>query len=170
MHTHMHTYIQSSGTVTSLMEMKEQEGKTWNVCGWSYKRTEELWGRTSKTGIKKITCEPHASFLLVAAFFHTLHDGYFFLQGVSLTVPCCFTWGVSLSLTHPVLVYVGSTSCVPLFWYMWGVSLTCPVLVYMGSFSYMPNVGLPVELLLHTPCWLLSLGSFSHKVYAGFFM
>ena len=48
--------------------------------------------------------------------------------------------------------------------------LRAPVLVYMGSFSYMPSAGLHVEFLLHTPCWLLSLGSFSHKVYAGFFM
>ena len=60
----------------------------------------------------------------------------------------------------------------PMCWYIWEVCLTYPVLVYMGSFSYMPSVGLPVELLLqlHTPCWPLSLGSFSHKVYAGFFM
>ena len=75
---------------------------------------------------------------------------------ISLTVPCCFTWGVSLSLTHPVLVYARSTLC----WFMiiWGVSFTCPVLVYMGSFSYMPSAGLRVEFLLHTPCWLLFLG------------
>ena len=45
-----------------------------------------------------------------------------------------------------------------------------PMLVYMGSFSYMPSAGLRVEFLLHTPCRLLSLGSFSHKVYAGLFM
>ena len=141
MHAHTHAHIQSSCTVTSLMEMKEQEGKTWNVCGWSYKRTEELWGRTSKTGTKKITCEPHASFLLVAAFFHTLHDGYFFLQGAFLTVPCCFTWGVSLSLTHPVLVYAESTSCAPQCWFIWGVTLTYPVLVYLWSFSYTPHAG-----------------------------
>ena len=65
--------------------------------------------------IQKITHEPCASFLLVMTFSYTFHSGYFFLQGVSLTVPCCFTWGVSLSLTHPVLVFVGSTSCVPLY-------------------------------------------------------
>ena len=93
----------------------------------------------------------------MTTFSYTLHDGCLFLWGVSLTVPCCFTWGVSLSLTHPLLVYAGSTPCAPLCWFIWGVSLTCPVLVYVGSF-------------LHTPCWLLSLGSFSHKVYAGFFM
>ena len=121
--------------------MEEQEGKTWNVCGWSYKRTEELWGRTSKTEIKKITCEPRVSFLLVATLSYTLHDGYFFLLGVSLTVPCCFTWGVSLSLTHPELVYVGSTSCAPPCWFIWGVTLACPALVYVQSFSYTPHAG-----------------------------
>ena len=57
------------------------------------------------------------------------------------TVPCCFTWGVSLSLIHPVLVYVGSTSCAPQCWFIWGVSLTCPVLVYVWSFSYTPYAG-----------------------------
>ena len=98
----------------------------------------------------------------LTTFSYTLHDGYFFRLGVSLTVPCCFTWGVSLSLTHPVLVYAGSTSCTPPCWFIWGVSLTCPMLVYVWSFSYMPSAGLCVEFLLHTPCWLLSLGSFSH--------
>ena len=119
----------------------------------SYKRTAELWGRTSKTGIQKITRKPCASFLLLS--FHDdflLHTPWlflFFLWGVSLTVPCCFTWGVSLGLTHPVLVYVGSTSCMHLCWFIWGVSRTCPVLVYMGSFSYMPSAGLHVEFPLH---------------------
>ena len=68
------------------------------------------------------------------------------LWGVSLTVPCCFTWGVSFGLTRPVLVYAGSTSCAGLC----GEHLLCaPVLVYMGSFSYMPSAGLHVEFLLH---------------------
>ncbi len=74
-----------------------------------------------------------------------LHAQCWFTCGVSLTSPCSFTWGVSLSLTHPVLVYVGSTSCTHLCWFIWGVSLTHPML---ASF----------------------LGSFSHKVCAGFFM
>ena len=85
----------------------------------------------------------------MTTFSYTLHDSYLFLWGVSLTAPCCFTWGVSLSLIHPLLVYAGCTPCATLCWFIWGVSLTCPVLVYMWSF-------------LHTPCWILSLGSFSH--------
>ena len=62
--------------------------------------------------------------------------------------------------------------------------LCAPVLVYnyMGSFFYMPSAGLYGEFLLHVQCWLTCgvslthpmlasfLGSFSHKVYAGFFM
>ena len=62
-----------------------------------------------------------------------------FTWAVSGTVLCCFTWAVSLSLTHPVLVGAGSTFCAP-----------C--------------AGLCVEFLLHTPCSLLSLGSFSYTV------
>ena len=152
------------------MEMEEQEGKTWNVCGRRYKRTEEFWGRTSKTGIQKITLSPISDdFLLHTPWWLILSAGSFsyspillymgsfsytitvpccftwgvsltvpccFTWGVSLAVPCCFTWGISLSLTHPVLVYAGSTCCAPACWVIWGVSLTCPVLVYMGSFSY----------------------------------
>ena len=120
-HTHAHTHTQSSCTVTSLTEMEEQEGKTWNVCGRSYKRTEEFWGRTSKIGIQKVTGEPSASFLLVMTFSYTLHDG-------TINSFC----GEFLF----VLVYEGSTSCMPLCWFIWGVSLTCPVLDYMWSFSY----------------------------------
>ena len=54
-------------------------------------------------------------------------------------------------------------------WFMRGAPLACPRAGLYGSFSYMPSAGLLVEFLLHTPCWLLSLGSFSRKVYAGFF-
>ena len=129
--------------------MEEHEGKTWNVCGRSYKRTEELWGRTSKTGIKKITLEPCASFLLVTTLSYssyTLHVPWWLILSVgsfsyTVTVLSCFTWGVSLSLTHPVLVYAGSTSCMLPCWFIWGVSLAWPVLVYMGSFSYTPHAG-----------------------------
>ena len=35
---------------------------------------------------------------------------------------------------------------------MWGVSLTHPVLVYVGSFSYTPHAMLCGEFLLHAPC------------------
>ena len=98
-------------------------------------------GGLQRQELKNIICEPHASFLLVATFSYTLHDGYFFLQGAFLTVPCCFTWGVSLSLTHPVLVYAESTSCAPQCWFIWGVTLTCPVLVYVWSFSYTLHAG-----------------------------
>ena len=57
-----------------------------------------------------------------------------------------------------------------LCWFMQEHLLRAPMLVYMGSFSYMHSAGLGVKFLLHTPCWLLSLVSFTHKVYAGFFM
>ena len=70
-------------------------------------------------------------------------------------------WAVSL--THPLLLYVGSFSYTPLAvlcgefllhtpcCFMWGVSLTRPVLIYVGSFSYTPLSVLCGELLLHTP-------------------
>ena len=139
------------------MEMEEQKGKTWNICGRSYTRTEELRGRTSRTGIQIITLEPCASFLLVITFSYTLHNGQFFLWGVSLTVPCCFTRGVSLRC--PVLVSAGSKSCAPMHppcWFIWGVSLII-----------MPCAVLGVEFLLHTPCWLLFLWSFIWSMLAS---
>ena len=55
---------------------------------------------------------------------------------------------------HGQFLLVLHTLC----WFMWGAPLHAPVLVYLGSFSYMPSAGLPVEFLLHTPCWLLFLG------------
>ena len=62
------------------------------------------------------------------------------------------------------------------------ISLTHPVLVYVGSTTCVPCVGLYGEFLLHAQCWFTCgvsltdpmlasfLGSFSHKVYAGYFM
>ena len=96
--------------------------------------------------------------------------------------------GEFLSLTHPVLGYAGSTSCMAMAMlvYMGSVSykLHAPVLVYkhgefllhaqcwfIWEFLLHAQCCLGVEFLLHIPCWLLSLGSFSHsKVYAGFLM
>ena len=139
------------------MEMEEQVEKAWTVCGRSYKRTEEFWGRTSKTGIQKITCEPCASFLLVMAFSYTLHDGIpsagSFSYSPMLLYMGSFSW-----FTHPVLVYVWSTSCAGLYgkfllhaqcWFIWGVSLTHPML---ASFSW--------EFLSSGLCWLLYVGNF----------
>ena len=114
------------------MEIEEQEGKTWNVCGRSYKRTEELGGRTSKTGIQKITCEPWASFLSVVTFSYTLHDrgflkkkkigggGEFFLQ--------------SYAALHGEFLLVLHTLC----WFMQGAPLAHP------------HAGLYGEKLLYT--------------------
>ena len=93
--------------------------------------------------LQKITCKPCASFFLVMTFSYTLHDGSFFLQGVSLTVPCCFTWGVSLSLTHPVLVYVGAP-------------LACP------------HAGLYGVFLLHAQCWFRGKVSLTHPMLTSF--
>ena len=64
-----------------------------------------------------------------------------------------------------------------LFFFMWGVSLTHPVLFYVGSFSYTPHTVLCGKFLLHAPCcfmWGVSLtrpmlvyvGSFSYTVRA----
>ena len=104
-----HIIYISSCTVTSLMKMEEQGGKTLNVCAGAT-REQEFWGRTSKTGIKKITCVPCASFLL--------HD-------------CAGLCGGHLLCT-PVLIYMGSFSYMPsaglrveflLHIFLWGVSL-----------------------------------------------
>ena len=38
---------------------------------------------------------------------------------------------------------------------MWGVSLTHPVLFYVGSFSYTPRATECGEFLLHTPCYFM---------------
>ena len=144
MHTHTRTHT-SSCTVMSLMEMEEQEGKTWNVCGRSYKRTEVLredfkdWN--SKNNLWALCQFPFSDdFLLHTPWWLILSAGSFSYS--------------------PMLLYMGSfswsyTPCAGLC----GEHLLCaPILVYMGSFSYMPSAGLRVEFLLHTPCWLLLLG------------
>ena len=128
-HTHtrtlMHSHIIDGDGRTGRKDMK---------CLWQeLQENRRVLREDFRTGIQKITREPCASFLLVMIFSYTLHDGSFFLWGV--------TWGVPLRLTHPVLVYAWSTSCGPLCWVTWGVSLTCPVLVYMWSFSYTPHAG-----------------------------
>ena len=135
----------------------------------SYKRTAELWGRTSKTGIQKITRKPCASFLLLSFrdvfLLHTPWSLFFSVGSFSYSpmllymgsfswsyTPCAGLCGKHL-LHAPVLVYMGSFSDMPSAGFIWGVSLICPVLVYMWSF--------PTHL---------SLGSFSPKIYAGFFI
>ena len=94
---------------------------------------------------KNTTCEPCASFLLVMTFSYsyTLHDGRFFLQGVSLTVPWCFTWGVSLGL-HT------------LYWFMCGAPLACP------------SAGLYGVFLLHAQSWFTCGLSLTHPMLASF--
>ena len=135
-----------------------------HVCGRSYNRTE---GGLQRLEYKKITCEPcaTASFFLVMTFSCTLHDGYFFLFNFNAALHSKFLLVLhTLCREHllraPMLVYMGT------FFYI----NTCPVLVYTGTLSYMPSASLHVKFFLHTPYWLLSLGSFSHTVYAGFFM
>ena len=56
--------------------------------------------------------------------------------------------GEFLSLTHPVLGYAGSTSC-----------MAMAMLVYMGSVSYK----------LHAQCWFIYMGSFSYMPSAGLY-
>ena len=69
------------------------------------------------------------------------HTPMLFYAGGSLTCPCYFMWRVSL--THPMLCYVGSFSYMPLCYvgsssymppcyFTWGVSLICPMLFYVG--------------------------------------
>ena len=63
-------------------------------------------------------------------------------------------------------------SCVPPCWFCnyMGSFFYMPSAGLYGSFSYMTSAGLSVEFFLHTTCWLLSVGNFSHNVYAGFLM
>ena len=110
------------------------------------------------------------------SYSYTLHAN---LRGVFLFIPhvlygefllhalCYFMWGVSL--THPVLCYLGSFSYTPHAvlcgefllhtpcCFKWGVFLTCPMLCYVGSFSYMP----------HTVFMLFYVGSFSYTPHAS---
>ena len=98
-------------------------------------------------------------------------------------------WGVSLNLTHLILVYGGLLVLHPcagscgecllhtlswfmeecllvlhnLCWFMSGVSLTHPELGYGGSFSYL-TMPVYVGIFLHASCWLLSLQSFSKSL------
>ena len=79
--------------------------------------------------------------------------------------PCCFMWGVSL--THPLLFYVGSFSYTPLAvlcgefllhapcCFMWGVSLArCFIGVRVGV-PYTPLAVLCGEILQHGPCYFM---------------
>ena len=98
-------------------------------------------------------------------------------------------WGVSLNLTHLILVYGGLSVLHPcagscgecllhtlswfmeecllvlhnLCWFMSGVYLTHPELGYGGSFSYL-TMPVYVGIFLHASCWLLSLQSFSKSL------
>ena len=90
-------------------------------------------------------------------------------------------WGVSL--TRPLLFYVGSFSYTPLAVicgefllhalcsFMWGVSLTSPFLFDVGSFSYMPLAVLCGEFLFHAPCCFMWGVSLTHPLlfYVGSF-
>ncbi len=81
-------------------------------------------------------------------------------------------WGVSL--TRPLLFYVGSFAYTPLAVicgefllhalcsFMWGVSLTSPFLFDVGSFSYMPLAVLCGEFLLHAPFCFMRGVSLTH--------
>ena len=107
----------------------------------SYKRTAELWGRTSKTGIKKITRKPCASFLLLS-----------FSDDFLLHTPWLFLFFSVGSFSYsPMLLYMGSFSWsyTPCAGLCGKHLLRAPVLVYMGSFSYMPGAGLYGEFLIH---------------------
>ena len=84
-------------------------------------------------------------------------------------------WAVSL--TRPMMFYVGSFSYTPLAGlcgefllhapcsFMWAVSLTHPLLFYVGSFSYTPCADLCGEFLLHAP-FLFYAGSYSYTPLA----
>ena len=115
----------------------------------STREQKSFEGGLQRLELKKVTGEPCASFLLVMTFSYTLHDGTLnFFCGEFLLV----------------LVYEGSTSCMPRCWFIWGVSLTCPVLDYMWSFSYSytPHAGFFLwgVSLIRSICWLLYLGNF----------
>ena len=91
-----------------------------------------------------------------------------------------FVFSVGSFSYSPMLLYMGSFSWsyTPCAGLCGKHLLHAPVLVYMGSFSDMPSAGLYGEFLLYAQCWFtcgvslthLSLGSFSPKIYAGFFI
>ena len=96
-------------------------------------------------------------------------------------VLCCFLWGVSL--TRPVLFYVGRFSCTPLAVLCGGFLLHAPAVLY-GEFLLQAPAVLCVDFLLPAPCcfmwgvcftWpvLFYVGSFSytpHAVLCGEFL
>ena len=168
-HTHTHTHAHAH-TVTLLMEMEEQEVKDMK-CLWQELQEnrrvlrEDFKDWNSKNNLRAL-CQFSFSddFLLHTPWWVILSAGSFSYSPMMLymgSLSKSYTPCAGLCREHllhtPMLVYMGSFSYMPCAGYMW-------------SFSYMPSAGLRVEFLLHTPCWLLSLGSFSHKVYAGFLM
>ena len=60
----------------------------------------------------------------------------------------------SFSDTPNRMLYGGFLLHAPCY-IMWGVSLTRPVLFYVGSFSYTPRALLFGEFLLHAPCCIM---------------
>ena len=105
-----------------------------HVAVLSYKRTAELWGRTSKTGIQKITCKPCASFLLLSFsddfILHTPWSLFFFCGEFLLQ---------SHAALHGEFLLVLHTLC----WFMWEAPLACTC------------AGLYGEFLLHAWCWFI---------------
>ena len=123
--------------------------------------------------------------LHVKSFSYISHAGRF-MWGISLTFPCWLLYVGSFSYTSyagefllhvPCWLYnVGSFSYTSHAGFlMWVVSLTCSLEAdgcFMLGFSIThPVLGaLCVEFLLHVPCWLYNVGSFSYTSHAGFLM
>ena len=88
-----------------------------------------------------------------------------------------FVWGVSL--THPVLASLCFSYMYCASFFMWRVSLTHPMmaalcgafLLHFHAIFFMMVVSFTHgEFLLHVPCWLYNVGSFSYISHAGCIM
>ncbi len=80
-----------------------------------------------------------------------------------LHAPCCFDVGIFSYRPHAVLC--GEFLLHTTRSFIWGVSLSCPVLFYVGSFSYTPML-FPVGTFSYTPYALFYVGSVSYTACA----